>query len=145
MPSPAGGNNTAKGTDESHGRRRDFDGSGQVAITAFARARYASRKKSTANDPRGRRLQRTQMNAPETRGAKNRTGEPTSWRGCRGRSNAEAGWPEAGKLRAVRRDRRTPQGHSEKREPQERCPPDLFASMMRAECRGGPVMKATRA
>jgi len=32
-PSPADGSKTAKGVSESHGRRRDFDGPGQVAIT----------------------------------------------------------------------------------------------------------------
>jgi hypothetical protein len=75
--------------------------------------------------------------APETRGAKNRTGEPTSWRGCRGRNNAEAGWPGAGKLRAVRRDRRTPKG---RRQPQERRSPACPRQTARAVA-GEPVTR----
>jgi len=48
--------------------------------------------------------------APETRGAKNRMGEPTSWRGCRGWEQRRSGMARSRLLRAVRRDRRTPKG-----------------------------------
>src|SRR5258706_1433759 len=81
---------------ESHERHRDFDGPGQVAITARSASLVREpRKEPATNDPRGRRLQSAKMKAPETRGAKNRMGELTPWRGCRGRKNAEAGWSEA--------------------------------------------------
>jgi len=94
--SPADEDKTAKGLCESHERHRDFDGPGQVAITARSASlvRVPSKEPAT-NDPRGRRLQSAKMKAPETRGAKNRMGELTPWRGCRGRMNAEAEWSEA--------------------------------------------------
>jgi len=61
---------------ESHERHRDFDGPGQVAITARSASLVREPCKEPAtNDPRGRRLHSAKMKAPETRGAKIRMGE----------------------------------------------------------------------
>jgi len=126
---------------ESHGRRRDFDGPGQVAITA-RRGPGTRAERNRLRMTRAGGVSNANRKAPETRGAKNRMGEPTSWRGCRGRNNAEAGWPGAGKLRAVRRDWRTPKG-STQAEPQERRSPTCPHPMMRAECRRAGDAKTT--
>lgn len=102
--SPVDGSKTAKGVSESHGRRRDFDGPGQVARTV----RRGSGTSAERNRSRMTRAdgvsQARKRKATETRGAKNRTGEPTSWRGCRGWEQRRSGMVRSRSLRAVRRD-----------------------------------------
>jgi len=99
--------NTAKGQSEPHGRRRVPKRTRPGRDNSPSRGPgTCAEGKAATNDPRGRRLHECLTNAPETRGAKNRRGEPDhdarpAWPPTPQRtgSTPQRDGPEAGRLR----------------------------------------------